>query len=57
MARFEERLRQMRPSERATLRDLLLTQLLSSVSLNATNLGIGLLLLAAAQAMQSGRFR
>lgn len=41
---------------RATLRDLLLTQLLSSISLNATNLGIGFLLLAAAQAMQSGRF-
>ena len=39
---------------RATLRDLLLTQLLSSVSLNAANLGTGLLLLLAAQAMQSG---
>lgn len=41
---------------RATLRDLLLAQFLSSVSLNATNLGVGLLLLVAAQAMQSGRF-
>jgi ATP-binding cassette subfamily B protein len=41
---------------RATLRDLLLAQFLSSVSLNATNLGVGLLLLVAAEAMQSGRF-
>jgi ATP-binding cassette subfamily B protein len=41
---------------RATLRDLLLTQLLSSVSQNATNLGTGLLLLVAAQAMQRGQF-
>jgi len=41
---------------RATLRDLLLTQLLSSVSQNATTLGTGLLLLASAQAMQRGQF-
>jgi ATP-binding cassette subfamily B protein len=41
---------------RATLRDLLLAQFLSSVSTNATNLGTGLLLLVAAQAMQDGRF-
>jgi ATP-binding cassette subfamily B protein len=41
---------------RATLRDLLLAQFLSSVSLNATNLGTGLLLLVGAQAMQSGTF-
>ena len=36
---------------RATLRDLLLAQFLSSVSSNATNLGTGLLLLVAARAM------
>jgi ATP-binding cassette subfamily B protein len=41
---------------KATLRDLLLTQFLSSISVNATNLGTGLLLLVAAQSMQTGRF-
>ncbi len=41
---------------RATLRDLLLAQFLSSVSANATNLGTGLLLLVGAQAMQTGQF-
>ncbi|MBI3943688.1 MAG: ABC transporter ATP-binding protein, partial [Chloroflexi bacterium] len=41
---------------KATLNDLLLTELLRSVSVNAANLGIGTLLLLAAQPMQAGRF-
>src|SRR5205823_12899085 len=41
---------------KATLNDLLYTQLLSSISYNAANLGTGLLLLIAADAMRTGRF-
>lgn len=41
---------------RATLNDLLYTQLLNSISFNAANLGTGLLLLVVADAMRSGRF-
>jgi ATP-binding cassette, subfamily B, bacterial len=41
---------------KATLNDLLYTQLLQSVSFNAANLGTGLLLLVAAESMRSGRF-
>jgi ATP-binding cassette subfamily B protein len=41
---------------RATLRDLLLTQLLTSVSANAANLGTGVVLLVAAGAMRAGSF-
>lgn len=41
---------------RATLADLLLTQFLESVAVNAANIGTGVLLLAAAQAMRAGRF-
>lgn len=41
---------------KATLNDLLYTQLLNSISFNAANLGTGLLLLIAAESMRSGRF-
>lgn len=41
---------------KATLNDLLYTQLLNSISFNAANLGTGLLLLIAASSMRSGRF-
>jgi ATP-binding cassette subfamily B protein len=41
---------------KATLNDLLYTQLLNSISFNAANLGTGLLLLIAAGSMRSGRF-
>jgi ATP-binding cassette subfamily B protein len=41
---------------KATLNDLLYTQLLNSISFNAANLGTGLLLLIAAASMRSGRF-
>ncbi|MCL5996199.1 MAG: ABC transporter ATP-binding protein/permease [Chloroflexi bacterium] len=41
---------------RATLNDVLFTQLLNSVSYNAANLGTGILLLVAADAMRSGQF-
>jgi ATP-binding cassette subfamily B protein len=41
---------------RANLNDLLLTELIRSVSTNAANLGTGLLLLLAAQALREGRF-
>ena len=41
---------------KATLNDLLYTQLLTSISFNASNLGTGLLLLIAADAMRTGRF-
>jgi ATP-binding cassette subfamily B protein len=41
---------------RAALNDVLFTQLVSSVSYNAANLGTGVLLLAAANAIQSGQF-
>jgi ATP-binding cassette, subfamily B, bacterial len=41
---------------KATLNDLLYTQLLQSVSFNAANLGTGLLLLVAAESMRSGQF-
>jgi len=41
---------------KASLNDLLLTELLGSVSFNAATLGTGLMLLAAAQAMRSGTF-
>ncbi|MCL4506371.1 MAG: ABC transporter ATP-binding protein/permease [Chloroflexi bacterium] len=40
----------------ATLNDVLFSQLLESVSFNAANLGTGVLLLVAAQAMNAGRF-
>lgn len=41
---------------KATLNDLLYTQLLNSIAFNASNLGIGLLLLIAADGMRTGRF-
>lgn len=41
---------------RATLNDLLFTQLLESVSFNAANLGTGVMLLLAGQSMRSGHF-
>ena len=41
---------------KASLNDVLFTKLLESVSFNAANLGTGLMLLAAAEAMQTGRF-
>lgn len=41
---------------KATLNDLLLTQLLRSVSTNAANLGTGVLLLVAAEVMRVGQF-
>ena len=41
---------------KATLNDLLYTQLLNSISFNAANIGTGLLLLIAADAMRTGRF-
>lgn len=41
---------------RATLNELLFTQFLQSFSMNAANLGTGVLLLVAAQAMQTGSF-
>lgn len=41
---------------KATLNDLLFTQLVQSISFNAANLGTGVLLLVAAGAMSSGRF-
>lgn len=41
---------------KATLNDLLYTQLLTSVSVNAANLGTGILLLIAANSMRTGRF-
>ncbi len=41
---------------RANLNDLLLTELIRSISTNAANLGTGLLLLLAAQAMHDGSF-
>ena len=41
---------------RATLNDVLFTQLLDSVSFNAANLGTGVLLLVGAQAMNNGQF-
>ena len=41
---------------KAALSDLLLTELLSSVSFNAANLGTGLVLLVAAQALRAGSF-
>ena len=40
----------------ATLRDILLNQALSSVFQNATSIGTGLILILAAQSMQSGSF-
>ncbi|MFL5733122.1 MAG: ABC transporter ATP-binding protein [Chloroflexia bacterium] len=41
---------------KATLNDLLFTQLLQSISFNAANLGTGVLLLVGANAMRTGRF-
>ena len=41
---------------KATLTDLLYTQLLSSISYNAANLGTGMLLLIGAESMRSGSF-
>ncbi len=41
---------------KAALKDIFFTELLNSISANAANLGTGVLLLVAAQAMQSGRF-
>jgi len=41
---------------KAALNDLLFTEFLGSVSANAANLGTGVLLLAAAQVMRTGRF-
>jgi ATP-binding cassette subfamily B protein len=41
---------------RAMLRDSLLTQVLQSFNLNATNLGIGIMLLLAAQQIRAGAF-
>ena len=41
---------------KATLTDLLYTQLLSSISYNAANLGTGMLLLVGAESMRSGSF-
>ena len=41
---------------KAALNDVLLTELLGSVSFNVANLGTGLMLLVAAQAMSSGSF-
>jgi ATP-binding cassette subfamily B protein len=41
---------------KAALNDLLFTQLLSSISINAANLGTGVLLLVAAQSMRAGSF-
>jgi ATP-binding cassette subfamily B protein len=41
---------------KATLNDLLYTQLLNSIAFNASNLGTGLLLLIAADSMRTGRF-
>ncbi|HMA35047.1 MAG TPA: ABC transporter ATP-binding protein [Chloroflexia bacterium] len=41
---------------KATLNDLLLTQIIGSISTNAASLGTGLLLLLAAQSMRSGTF-
>lgn len=41
---------------RTTLKDLLFTQLLQSVSFNAANLGTGIMLLLAAQSMRAGSF-
>jgi ATP-binding cassette subfamily B protein len=41
---------------RAALRDRLVTELLDSLNANLANLGLGLLLLAAAQGMQAGEF-
>jgi ATP-binding cassette subfamily B protein len=41
---------------RATVNDLVFTQILESISFNAANLGTGVLLLLAAQAMRTSRF-
>jgi ATP-binding cassette subfamily B protein len=41
---------------RATLNDVLFTQLLSSISTNAANLGTGVILLLAAESLRSGSF-
>jgi ATP-binding cassette subfamily B protein len=41
---------------KATINDILFTQLLGSISVNAANLGTGVLLLIAAEAMRSDRF-
>jgi ATP-binding cassette subfamily B protein len=41
---------------KATLNDLLLTQIIQSISTNAANLGTGILLLLAADSMRSGSF-
>jgi ATP-binding cassette subfamily B protein len=41
---------------KATLNDLLLTQIIQSISTNAANLGTGILLLLAAQSMRTGSF-
>ena len=52
-----ERLRALNEvRRRATLRDLLFTQLLTSLSANMANLGTGVLLLATARSMQNGTF-
>ena len=53
VVRYFERVNEAR--RHAALNDLLLTQLLQSVSTNAANLGTGLLLLVAAQYIQAGR--
>jgi ATP-binding cassette subfamily B protein len=41
---------------KATLNDLLLTQIIQSISTNAANLGTGILLLLAAESMRTGSF-
>jgi ATP-binding cassette, subfamily B, bacterial len=52
-----EHLRRVNESRRrATLNDVLFTQLLESVSFNAAHLGTGVMLLVAAEAMHAGRF-
>jgi ATP-binding cassette subfamily B protein len=49
--------RRLNESRRKTaLRDSLLTEIMASISANAVSLGTGLILLVAAQAMQSGEF-
>ena len=55
--RMMDRLRRLNEIRRsASLKDLLFAQVLNSVFRNATNIGIGLVLIMAAQSMQAGSF-